>query len=187
MSELIVTLLRLSYLILLWVLVLLAIGVLRRDVFGTRVLRRGAPPRAGAARPGGARPAPAPSKAAVVGQPGPPPRSSTGAAGRGAPAAGPAGRTARLLVTDGTLRGRSLPLGTSAAVLGRAPTSTLVIEDDFASNRHARIFPREGGWWVEDLGSTNGTYVDGKRIDQPVELTPGREVRIGQTVIELQR
>jgi hypothetical protein len=185
MSELVVTLLRLSYLILLWVLVLLAIGVLRRDVFGTRVLRRGAPPKPAAA----ARPAQA-SKAAVVGKPGPPPRSSTGspvgAAAAGAPSA-PPGRSARLLVTDGALRGRSLPLGTSAAILGRSPTSTLVIDDDYASNRHARIFPQRGGWWVEDLGSTNGTYVDGKRIEEPVELTPGREVRIGQTVIELQR
>lgn len=183
MSELLVTLLRFSYLILLWALVLLAIGVLRRDVFGTRVLRRG-----GAKRPSNVRP-PRESRPAVVGKPGPPLRTS---ASRGVGEAagalvGGGDRPAVLLVTDGALRGRSLPLGTSAATLGRAPNSTLVLEDDFASSRHARIYPHDGRWWVEDLGSTNGTFVDGERISRPTELTPGRQVRIGQTVIELQR
>lgn len=184
MSELVVTLLRLSYLVGLWLLVLLAIGVLRRDVFGTRVVRRG---------PGRSRtPRTLASKAAVVGQPGPPPRARTSSAAAGAPVAmaPPAptsSRSARLLVIDGALRGRTLPLGSSAALLGRAPTCSLVLDDDYASNKHARIFPQQGGWWVEDLGSTNGTYVDGERITAPVELTPGRQVRIGQTVIELQR
>ena len=183
MSELVVTLLRLSYLVVLWILVLLAIGVLRRDIFGTRVVRRG-PSQSRTQRP------PA-SKAAVVGKPGPPPRARTSIASAGAPVAmapaAPPSGAARLLVTDGALRGRTYPLGTSAALLGRSPSCTLVLEDDYASNRHARIFPQHGGWWVEDLGSTNGTYVDDERISAPVELTPGRQVRIGQTVIELQR
>lgn len=181
MSELVVTFLRLSYLILLWALVLLAIGVLRRDVFGTRVLRRGMPRKRGTGPPQA-------GKAAVVGKPGPPPRVSSGSAKVAvAPPSTTPSRSARLLVTEGSLRGRTLSLGTSAALLGRAPSCTLVLEDDYASNRHARIYPSQGGWWVEDLGSTNGTYVDGERIDSPTELTPGRQVRIGQTVIELQR
>ncbi len=185
MSELVVTLLRLSYLVALWILVLLAIGVLRRDILGTRMVRRGGRNRTSAQRP-------PPSKAAVVGQPGPPPRAHTSSAAAGAdvaiaPAAPAPSRSARLLITDGALRGRTLTLGTSAALLGRSPSCTLVLDDDYASNRHARIFPQHGGWWVEDLGSTNGTYVDGERISAPVELTPGRQVRIGQTVVELQR
>ena len=180
MSELLVTLLRFSYLILLWALVLLALGVLRRDVFGTRVMRRG-----GARRPASLRPA-RESRPAVVGKPGPPLRTS--ASREAAPASGGAPpRSAVLLVTDGALRGRSFPLGTSPTILGRAPTSTLVLEDDFASSRHARVYQDDGRWWVEDLGSTNGTFVDGERITGPTELTPGRQVRIGQTVIELQR
>ena len=189
MSELLVTLLRLSYLVGLWLLVLFAIGVLRRDVFSARAIRQGR-----SARPKQRRPA---STAEVVGQPGPPPVARTAAptsptapGGPVAPAAPKresASRAARLLVTDGALRGRTYSLGASAAVLGRSPTCTLVLEDDYASNRHARVFPEHGGWWVEDLGSTNGTYVDGERIEAPVELTPGRQVRIGQTVIELQR
>lgn len=184
MSELVVTLLRLSYLVALWLLVLLAIGVLRRDVFGTRVVRR-SPVRSRTQRPQA-------NQSAVVGQPGPPPRARTSIASAGAPVAmappGPApSHSSRLLVTDGALKGRTIPLGSSAALLGRAPICTLVLDDDYASNKHARIFPQHGGWWVEDLGSTNGTYVDDERISAPVELTPGRQVRIGQTVIELQR
>jgi pSer/pThr/pTyr-binding forkhead associated (FHA) protein len=185
MSELLVTLLRLSYLVLLWLLVLLALGVLRRDVFGTRVLRRGAPP-----RPAQQRPRPEP-RAAVVGKPGPPPRTSAAAAtGGAAPTSStgpPPARSANLLITDGALRGRTVRLGSAPILLGRSPACTVVLEDDYASNRHARIYPDRGGWWLEDLGSTNGTFVDGNRIEEPVELVPGRQVRIGQTVLELQR
>ncbi len=185
MSELVVTILRLSYLILLWLLVLSAIGVLRRDVFGTRVVRRKPRTTGTAAPPAG--------RAAVVGQPGPPPRARTSAAGAGvgvavAPApASPRQEGARLLVTEGALRGTTVPLSPSSSVLiGRGSTCTLVLTDDYASTRHARIFPHHDGWWVEDLGSTNGTFVDGERIDAPRELRPGTPVRIGQTVLELQ-
>lgn len=187
MSELVVTILRLSYLILLWLLVLSAIGVLRRDVFGTTVVRRGRRSRASGSGP----PAPA-GRAAVVGQPGPPPRARTSAAGAGvgvavapAPAAPPTEST-RLVVTEGTLRGTTVPLSSSAVLIGRGSACTLALTDDYASTRHARVFPHHGGWWVEDLGSTNGTYVDGERIDSPRELRPGTSVRIGQTVLELQ-
>jgi len=100
------------------------------------------------------------------------------------PAAAP---PARLQVTDGPLRGTSIPLGTSAVVLGRAPSCTVPLQDDYSSSRHARVYPHEGAWWVEDLGSTNGTFLDGERIDAPTVLTPGKAVRIGQTVLELQR
>lgn len=188
MSELVVTLLRLSYLILLWLLVLAAIGVLRRDVFGTRVVRRG--------RRGSTAAKPAVGRAAVVGQPGPPlqPRSPAAAPVGGgvrggvaiAPPAAASAGGARLVVVEGPQRGTTVPLGASAVVLGRADSCTLPLGDDYASGRHARVFPHEGSWWVEDLGSTNGTFVDGERIDGPTALTPGRPVRVGQTVVELQ-
>lgn len=181
MSELIVTLLRFGYLLLLWVLVLAAIGVLRRDVFGTRVVRRDRRSNT-AARP-------ASGRAAVVGQPGPPARAAAVAAAPVAVAPPPSGAaaTATLLVTDGPARGTTLALGQSAVLLGRSPSCTLVLDDDYSSSRHARIFPHEGGWWVEDLGSTNGTFVDGERIAEPRRLDPGTPVRVGQTVVELQR
>jgi len=157
MTELAVTLLRLGYLLLLWIFVMSVMGVLRRDIFGTRV----------AARAPGAR------KRAT----------------RSKPARPPAGRTrpGRLVVTAGPLSGTTLPLGEASIVAGRSPACTLVLDDDYASGRHARFFPREGQWWVEDLGSTNGTLVGEQRITSPVPLAVGAPVRIGHTVIELRR
>lgn len=94
-----------------------------------------------------------------------------------------------LLVTAGSLKGTRLPLGSVAILIGRAPTCSLVLEDDFASAKHARIYQSGDGkhWYVEDLGSTNGTYVNNEKITEPVELEPSTRVRIGQSVIQLQR
>ncbi|UFU03108.1 FHA domain-containing protein [Ruania suaedae] len=159
MSELIVTLLRLGYLALIWLLVLSAIAVLRRDVFGTRVLARGS------VLTGNRRPSAQ--------------QRSTGPRGRETPT--------RLRVTAGPLNGTTLQLSSSAILIGRAPGSTLVLEDDYCSARHARIFPDQGRWWVEDLGSRNGTYLGSTRVHEPVPVEMGTPVRIGQTIIELQR
>lgn len=159
MSELVVTLLRFGFLTLLWLFVLAALNVLRKDVFGTRVTARG-PGRRRPARRTTAEPRPA-------------------GAARNAPT--------RLVVTQGPLAGTTIPLGPSAVLVGRSPGCTLVLDDDYSSNRHARFFPKDGTWWVEDLGSTNGTVVAGDRVTQPVQVPPGTPVRIGQTVIELRR
>ena len=158
MSELLVTVLRLGYLVLLWLLVLSAVGVLRRDIFGTRVLARDSlHPRA---------------------------------AGRTARAPGrrrPRGQPSTLRVTAGPLNGTQLTLSESAVLIGRSPGCTLVLDDDYSSNRHARIFPSEGRWYVEDLGSTNGTYLGSQRVTGPVPVGIGQPIRIGQTVIELHK
>ncbi len=90
-----------------------------------------------------------------------------------------------LLVTDGPLSGTVIPLGTSQITVGRAPDSTIVIDDDFASSRHARIYPSEGAWIVEDLGSTNGTWIERTRITSPTALPPGAPLRIGRTTLQL--
>jgi len=68
-----------------------------------------------------------------------------------------------LVVTDGALKGSRLDLAQQQITLGRANDATLVLNDDYASSRHARIFPQDGQWIVEDLGSTNGTYLDRRR------------------------
>jgi pSer/pThr/pTyr-binding forkhead associated (FHA) protein len=154
MSELTITLLRLGYLALLWVFVLAAIGVLRKDIYGTRITPRLAGRSTGT---------PAPSS----------PGRST--------------RPTRLVVTDGGLTGTTLPLTSSAILIGRAPACTLVLDDDYSSSRHARIFPQGEQWVVEDLGSTNGTYIGEQRLAEPTILPAGTPVRIGQTVLELQR
>ncbi len=161
MSELTLTLLRLGYLALLWILVLSVVAVLRGDLFGTRVTRR-----------------PAPSTP-----------------GRGMPVSSPArGRDAEerrtphtLVVTEGSLKGTSLALGQAAVLIGRAPECTLVLEDDYASNRHARLFLDSGTWLVEDLGSTNGTYLGRTKVDTPTPVEMGTPVRVGRTVLELRR
>jgi hypothetical protein len=90
-----------------------------------------------------------------------------------------------LLVTAGPLTGTRINLGEQAILIGRADDSTLVLTDDFASSRHARLTNRGGQWYVEDLGSTNGTYLDQQRVQGPLLVAPGQPIRIGQTVLEL--
>jgi pSer/pThr/pTyr-binding forkhead associated (FHA) protein len=71
--------------------------------------------------------------------------------------------------------------------LGRASDSSLVLDDDFASAHHARLVPHDGQWFVEDLGSTNGTYLDRTKVVRPTPVPVGVPVRIGKTVLELRR
>lgn len=171
MSELTVTLLRLGYLALLWLLVLSAITVLRRDLYGTRIIdRRRTPAARGAAAPAGEAPAPAAEQPART------PRRTRGGGG-----------PSRLVVTEGPLRGTTVPLGSSAVLIGRAPSCTLVLDDDYSSSRHARLFPQDDQWFVEDLGSTNGTFVGEHRVEQATPVPTGTPVRVGQSVLELQR
>jgi hypothetical protein len=93
----------------------------------------------------------------------------------------------RLVVTEGRLRGTSVPLHDSGALIGRNPECSLVLTDDYASGRHLRIYPGSDAWYADDLGSTNGTLVDGERIGTGARLDPGSQIRIGQTVLELRR
>ena len=72
-------------------------------------------------------------------------------------------------------------------LLGRNPECTLVLDDEYASGRHARVYADGGGWFVEDLGSTNGTYLAGERLTGPRPLAEGAQLRIGTTVLELRR
>lgn len=179
MSQLTLTVLQIGFLVLLWVLVLSVIRVLRRDLYGTRVVARQgpgdqggrraaarAPERAAPARPAPARPAP--ERAA--------PREPA------APAA-----PSQLVVTEGSLRGTTLSLGQAPILVGRSPECTLVLTDDFASGRHARLFPSPQGWVVEDLGSTNGTQLNGVPLSSPSLVGAGAQLRIGRTAIELRR
>ncbi len=90
-----------------------------------------------------------------------------------------------LIVTAGPLTGTKITLGDQPILIGRADDSTLVLTDDFASSRHARLTNRGGQWYVEDLGSTNGTYLDQQRVQGPLPVNPGQSIRIGQTALEL--
>lgn len=138
MSELTLTVMRLGFLAVLWLFVIVAVQVIRSDLFGTRVTQRGAP--------------------------------------------------TKLVVTEGTLTGTTVALQGQTITLGRAHDSTIVLDDDYASSRHARIYPDQNGQWiVEDLGSTNGTYLDRARLTTPTPIGPGAPIRIGKTVIELRK
>ena len=169
MGQLSLTVVRLGFLVLLWSLVLGAIAVLRADIYGTRVLQRGRGlvPRRRASRPQAT-----------------PARTTTGVHSRGRRSA-PAADSLHLTVTQGPLEGTTIPLGSAPVTIGRAPTSTLVIDDDFCSARHARVYREEGTLWIEDLGSTNGTFIDGARLYERVEARVGTRIRLGATEVEV--
>jgi len=93
----------------------------------------------------------------------------------------------KLVVVAGALAGTSINLGDAPVTIGRANDSTLVLTDDYASTRHARVFQRDGQWLVEDLGSTNGTFLDRAKVTQPTPVATGTPIRIGKTVLELRR
>ena len=61
----------------------------------------------------------------------------------------------------------------------------LVLEDEYASSRHAALTPQSDGWWIEDLSSRNGTFIDDERLSTPRQLKIGDIIRIGQTTLEL--
>ncbi|HEY3034783.1 MAG TPA: FHA domain-containing protein [Streptosporangiaceae bacterium] len=161
MNALTLTLIRVAFLAVLWLFVIAAVGVVRTDLFGPAVSSRQQRRQQKAQRAKAARPA------------------RPGRAARGAPQ--------RLLVTGGSLVGTSIGLADQQITIGRANDATLVLSDDYASSRHARLFPQNGQWIVEDLGSTNGTYLDRQKVTQPTPVSAGVPIRIGKTVLELRR
>ena len=165
MNALTLTVIRIAFLALLWLFVIAAVGVVRTDLFGTS-----APSRRQARMPRQQRGTPPPKPAR-------PARSSR--PGRSVPQ--------QLLVTAGALAGTSLGLADQQITIGRANDATLVLNDDYASTRHARLFPQDGQWIVEDLGSTNGTYLDRQKVTRPTPVPVGVPIRIGKTVLELRR
>ena len=158
MPELVLAIVRIGIVVLLWFFVLAAVRVIRTDIYGSRA----------------ARPARRPAREQVRRQPKQPKQRR-----RDVPQA--------LVITQGQLAGTSIALREAPVTIGRANDSTLVLADDYASNRHARLVPREGQWYVEDLGSTNGTYLDRTKVTSPMHVPIGMPIRIGKTVLELRR
>lgn len=200
MTDLTFAVMKYGFLILLWIFVFLAIQSLRRDVARMsptprkRAGRNKSPrslPRtssnAGQDMGGGA--APTPDRPVTPSMPydesGP--RSTSRTSAPAASGTAPVHKASVLTIIDGPLSGTTYTLGSQPITIGRAPDNTVILKDEFASSHHARVYidPTSGRWAIEDLGSTNGTVVDGMRMTQPVILPSGVPVRIGGTTFEL--
>jgi len=170
MSELVLLLLRIGFLVLMWFFVFGVVYSLRADLFGVRA--RKLPAEATAGAPAAAAPAPtAPPRPSSA-------RPSTGSA--------TVATAKRLVITSGPKAGLELPLGSDAMTIGRSSESALVIRDDYTSSHHARLILRGDTWAIQDLDSTNGTFVAGQRVTGgPVSLSLGTPVKVGATTFEL--
>ncbi|MCS3443027.1 FHA domain-containing protein FhaB/FipA [Microbacterium phyllosphaerae] len=167
-SELVLLLLRVGFLLLLWFFVFGVVYSLRADLFGMKV--RKLPAEAAAATPAPAA-APAASRPASA-----------------KPSTGPAtvATAKRLVITSGPKAGLELPLGSDTLTIGRSSESALVIRDDYTSSHHARLLLRGDSWAIQDLDSTNGTFVAGQRVTGgPVGLALGTPIKVGATTFEL--
>jgi pSer/pThr/pTyr-binding forkhead associated (FHA) protein len=91
-----------------------------------------------------------------------------------------------VIVAPADQKGRSFDLNGELTV-GRAAGCQVALEDNYVSQLHARVFTRDGGVWVEDLGSTNGTYLNDQRVSAPLALRRGDQLKVGSTVMELKR
>lgn len=178
MGELTLLLLRLGFLVLLWAFVFAIVYALRSDLFGQRARRLPAQaagfPAAAAASPA---PAPAAPKAASVTEP---------AAHRAPPHAG-TNTAKRLVITAGPREGVEIDLPAEQLTIGRSSESGLVIRDDYTSTHHARLMLWDDQWVIQDLESTNGTFLDGSRVTVPLPVPLGTPVTIGTTSFELRR
>ena len=161
MSDLTLTLIKLGFLAVLWLFVLSAVSVIRSDIFGTKA------------------PSPARTKAAARPKAPAAPKPRKGKAPRGVPTT--------LHVVSGPNSGQSVPLGNDPILLGRGTDAAIRLDDDYVSTRHARFASNGEQWFVEDLGSTNGTYLGSQRITSPVAVGLGIQVRLGKTIVELRK
>ena len=168
MSELTITLLRFGFLALLWIFIFAVIASQARDLsVGGKVraavevarARRGVSP--------GERQHAAPANTTPT---------TTG---------GTKHRPQNLVIVEGPLAGSSFQLGSAPVLLGRSTEATVPLEDDYASGRHARLFPQGSRWFLEDLGSTNGTFVQGTQLTRAAAVEAGAQFRVGRTVMEL--
>ena len=171
MSELTLLILRFGFLGLMWAFIFAVVYALRTDLFGQKVRKLPADAAATAsAAPFAETPAftPAPVSTPTAGA-----ASSTSAS--------------RLVITGGAKEGLEIPLSGEQLTIGRASESGLVIRDDYTSTHHARLLLWAEGWVIQDLDSTNGTFLDGTRVIVPTQVPLNTPVKIGTTSFELRR
>ncbi|MDO5535158.1 MAG: FHA domain-containing protein [Propionibacteriaceae bacterium] len=153
MSELLVLALKFGFLALLWVFILFTGAVIRSDLFGRRVPAGGAAPTGTSPKAEGRRGGRKASKVPTT-----------------------------LRISKGKQAGLTMSLGDGLKI-GRSADCHLILDDDYVSTRHARIYRMNGGYLVEDLGSTNGTYLNNERLAAPAPFTPADTLRIGRTLL----
>ena len=161
MSELTLVLIRFAYLAILWIFVLSCISVIRSDMFGARLPRQAGG--RGAAR------------------------QERRAKQKSKPARPRRGVPTQVVIVEGGNQGETVSLDEAPLLIGRGSDAAIRLDDDYVSTRHARIASSGDTWFVEDLGSTNGTYVGSSRISQPTALQLGTQIRIGKTILELRK
>jgi len=181
MSELTLLVLRLGFLLLLWFFVFVIVYALRSDLFGQRARRM----------PAAAAPLAAsfPSAPATAGRSkaAPPTEPVAQQGARPAPPHADATTPRRLVITSGPREGLEIDLPTEQLTIGRSSESGLVIRDDYTSTHHARLMLWNDQWVIQDLDSTNGTFLAGSRVMLPTPVPPGTPVTIGTTSFELRR
>jgi len=156
MSEIALTIIKVAFLALLWLFILSAVSVIRTDLFGKTVRAQ--------------------DQQQELETPPPPPRRAKRQ--RGEPRV--------FMISQGNQAGLSAELSAGVVMIGRGADCQLILDDDYVSTRHARVVSTPNGIYVEDLGSTNGTYVNGQRITAPTTITLADTVRIGKTILKLE-
>jgi len=168
-SALTLLVLKVAFLGVMWAFVFAVVYALRTDLFGQKVRKLPATVDAAAAAP-----APAPMAAPAQNRlPASPGVSSSGAT--------------RLVITAGAKEGLEIALPPEQLTIGRSSDSGLVIRDDYTSTHHARLLNWNEGWVIQDLDSTNGTFLDGTRVIVPTQVPLNTPVTIGTTSFELRR
>lgn len=173
MSELALFLVRTGFLVVLWIFVFSIISVIRADLFGQKVVNKVAQANAPVVV---SAPIAAPAPSGIAG-------ANPDDLAPGLPELEPV--ASKLVITAGDRKGQELLLDRREVTIGRAENSDLLIRDEFTSTHHAKLVLLNDEWLVQDLNSTNGTFVSGKRVGTPVVVRLGVPVQIGNTVFEL--
>jgi pSer/pThr/pTyr-binding forkhead associated (FHA) protein len=162
-SELALLLVRIGFVAVLWIFIFSLLSVIRADIYGRRVIRT-------VAQQSG-------SSVTNVDTGDTPEIATESEVESGGPS--------HLYVITGVSAGSRIPLDKRELFIGRAPSCELIVTDEFASSQHAKVVHIGGDWVIQDLDSTNGTYVDGVRIQTPEVLRMNVPVRVGKTTFEL--
>jgi len=165
MSELALLIVRIGFVAVLWIFVFSIISVIRADLFGQKVVGRAAK-------------AAAPTVVSAPVVPAPPTTRPQATEPVGAIAS-------RLVITQGDRTGVELALTGKEILIGRAASCDLLVDDEYASSQHAKLIQMNNDWLIQDLNSTNGTFLAGNRVGTPAVVKLNTPVRVGKTVFEL--